>query len=280
MEVSMSNPIKTLIRRSHGAQLPPIEEIERFGADGEEAVCRLLRRHFGSVIRNVVVPHKKLYLEKDLMVVCDDVPFVIEIKNWKGEIGCRGDVFYQNKDNGVHKELKSPVGTTNQFIRRMKEFYDIARPIWGIVVFAEPDCRLDLPEELDGVALLPLNRLVPFIRARAKADNDQGFLAFDSDRILRCTRFYSEDSEFCKGILADNHLLCTAEDGTRVRLDTTRLRFITVENQPLRLRDKLYVTYANGGCGVFYNRDAELTVGCLDGTWRKIALHRVRHIVF
>ena len=276
----MSNPIKTLLHRTRGAGLPPLEEIEQFGADGEEVVCRLLRRHFDRVIRNVVVPHKKGYLEKDLMVVCDDVPFIIEIKNWKGEIGARGDVFYQNKENGVHKELKSPVGTTNQFIRRMKDFYDIARPIWGIVVFAEPDCKLTLPEEMDGIALLPLNRLVRFIRARAKEDNSHGYLAFDSDRILRCTRFYSEDSEFCKGILADNHLLCTAQDGTKVRLDTTRLRFITVENQPLLLRDKLYVTYANGAHGVFYNRDAILTVGCLDGSWRKIALNRVRHVVF
>ena len=275
----MSNFLKTMVTRSRGQGLEPIEEIEQFGSNGEEAVCRLLRESFDCVIRNVVVPHKKLYLEKDLMVIYKDTPFVLEIKNWKGEIGCEGASFYQNKENGVHKVLKSPVGTTNQFIHCMKTFYRIERPVWGAVVFAEPDCRLSLPREMDGVALLTAKELVAHIRSRAK-ETPQGYAPIDPDTILRCTRFYSDDSEFCKGILADNELECTAEDGSTVRLDTTRLRFITVDSQPLRMRDKLYVTYANGESGVFYNRDAILTVGCLDGSFRKIALHRVRHVVF
>ena len=275
----MSNIIKTVITRTTGNGLPPIEEIEQFGSDGEELVCRLLREQFSSVIRNVVVPHKQLYLEKDLLVIADGTPFVLEIKNWKGEIGCEGDRFYQSKDNGVRKTLKSPVGTTNQFIHRMKDFYGIERPVWGAVVFAEPDCRLSLPEQIDGVALLTPKTLIPYIKKKAR-EHGTGFEAISPDKLLRCTRFYSEDSEFCKGILADNELECTAEDGSTVLLDTSRLRFITVEHQLLRLRDKLYVTYANGRSGVFYNRDAILTVGCLDGSFRKFALSRLRHIVF
>lgn len=275
----MGNIFKTMVTRSRGAGLPPLEEIEQFGSDGEEAICRMLRESFDCVIRNVVVPHKSLYLEKDFMVVYKGVPFVLEIKNWKGEIGRDGDKFYQNKGNGVRKTLKSPVGTTNQFIHCMKEFYKIERPVWGMVVFAEPDCKLSLPEEMDGVVLLPAQKMISFIRTRVR-ENPKGYAPVDTDLILRCTRFYSIDSEFCKGILADNDLECTAEDGSRVRLDTTRLRYITVEHQPLRLRDKLYVTYSNGGSGVFYNRDAILTVGCLDGSYRKIALNRIRHIVF
>ncbi len=275
----MPNIFKTLYNRKNGEALPPIEEIERFGSDGEEQVCRLLRQHFDCVIRNVTVPHKSLYLEKDFLVLCRGVPFVIEVKNWKGEIGCEGDSFYQNKDNGTRKVLKSPVGTTNQFLRRMKEFYGISRPVIGVVVFAETDCHLTLPEELDGVALLPQKKLVSYIRKRAAAE-DRGLPPLNTDTILRCTRFYSADSEFCKGILADTYLDCTAEDGRRVRLDTTRLRYIAVESQPLALRDKLYVTYSNSASGVFYNRDAVLTVGCLDGSYRKIALNKLRYIVF
>ena len=53
-----------------------------------------------------------------------------------------------------------------------------------------------------------------------------------------------------------------------------------MEPQPLRLRDKLYVTYINGATGIFYNRDTVLTLQLLDGSFQKIALSRVRHAVF
>ena len=275
----MSNPFKTLVNRSLGAAIPPTEEIEQFGADGEEVIYRMLCDHFDCVIRNVVVPHKNLYLEKDFLVLVKGVPFVLEIKNWKGEIGVEGDKFYQNKENGVHKTLKSPVGTTNQFVRCMKEFYKIDRPVYGVVVCAEPDCKLSLPEEMDGVALLTAKKMVSYLRTRARGDG-KGHEPIDPDRLLRCTRFYSVDREFTKGMLVESYLPCTAENGDRVRLDTTRLRYLSVEPQPLRLRDKLYVTYTNGKTGVFYNRDLTLTVACLDGSYCKFALNRIKHIVF
>ena len=116
----MSNILKTIVNRSLGVGLPPEPEIEQFGSDGEEIVYRMLCESFDCVIRNVVVPHKKLYLEKDFLVTVKNVPFVIEVKNWKGEIGEDGGAFYQNKDNGVRKTLKSPVGTTKQFIDKMR----------------------------------------------------------------------------------------------------------------------------------------------------------------
>lgn len=276
----MSNLIKTFLHRSTGAGLPPVEEIEQFGIDGEEIIYRMLYESFDCVIRNVAVPHKELYLEKDFLVVVKNVPFVIEVKNWKGEIGCSGDQFFQKKPNGVQKNLKSPVGTTNQFIRCMKEFYEIDRPIYGVVAFAEPNCVLSLPEEADGVALIHAAKLPAYLRAKAKLCADKIHAPVNTDRLLRCTRFYSDDREFTKGILADSYIECTAEDGTRVRLDTLQLRFLTAEHQPLRLRDKLYVTFTNGSTGVFYQRDVSLTVACLDGSYRQIALNRIRHIVF
>jgi len=275
----MSNLLKTAINRTRAKALPPLEEIEAFGADGEEIIYRMLCEHFECVIRNVVVPHKKLYLEKDFMVVHQNVPFVIEVKNWKGEIGCEGNDFYQNKDNGVHKTLKSPVGTTNQFIERMQAFYDIDQHVFGMVVFAEPDCTLKLPEEMNGIALLPLKKMIAHIKGCARAEK-RSTLTFDPARILRCTRFYSRDSEFCKGILADCFFDCDTPDGALVRIDTTCLRYLSVEPQNLRLRDKLLVTYTNGATDVFYNRDTVFTIGCLDGSYRKIALNRIRHIVF
>ncbi len=275
----MGNRFQTFVNRSFGEGLPKQEEIEQFGADGEEVICRMLYQNFDCVIRNVVVPHKELYLEKDFLVIVNGVPFVLEIKNWKGEIGCEGDKFYQNKDNGVHKTLKSPVGTTNQFIRRMKEFYRIERPVYGVVVFAEPDCKLSLPNEMDGIALIRATEMVAYLKKAAKG-GDKKLPPIDPSRLLRCTRFYSDDKEYTKGILADNYLACTNEKGDAVRIDTLHLQYLTVEHQPLRLRDKLYVTYVGGTTGVFFNRDAILTVACIDGSYQKIALNRIRHIVF
>ena len=275
----MANPIKTVIHRFSGNGLPETEEIERFGADGEEAVYRILRKNFDCVLRNVVVPHKNLLLEKDFMVIHSGVPFVLEIKNWKGEIGMDGDSFYQNKENGVKKTLKSPVGTTNQFIRCLKKAYGIERMVYGMVVFAEPDCSLSLPPESDGIALLPVDRMVSHIRTRVK-DEGGDRVSVSPDIFLRCTRFYSRDREFCKGVLVNCELECLSEKGERVRLDTTKLEFLSLEHQPLRLRDKLYVTYRGGVSGVFYNRDTRLTVKLLDGSFAQFALNRIDHIVF
>lgn len=275
----MANPIKTALHRFSGTGLPETEEIERFGADGEEAVYRILRQHFDCVIRNVVVPHKNLLLEKDFLVVHKGAPFVLEIKNWKGEIGMDGDQFYQNKEGGVHKKLKSPVGTTNQFIRCLKKAYNIERRVFGMVVFAEPDCILSLPSESEGIALLHAKQMVSYIRDCVKEEGGDR-VSVNPDIFLRCTRFYSRDREFCKGVLVNCELECLGKKGERVYLDTTKLEFLSVEHQPLRLRDKLYVTYCNGVSGVFYNRDTMLTVKLLDGSFERFSLNRIDHIVF
>lgn len=270
---------RSAANRATAAGLPWQAEVERFGADGEEAICRLLRAHFDCVIRNVIVPHQKKYLEKDFLVIKNGAPFVIEVKNWKGVIRRDGDGFCQDKPNGEHKIVKTPVGTTKQFVNCMKRYYGIDRPIYGIVVFAEPNCELDLPDELEDVALLRADRLVSYINACAKQEK-KDLLAVDSARILRCTRFYSDTREFCKGMLVEDYLELFDEQGSRVLLDTTKLSYISAEHQPLRMRDKLYVTYTNGASGVFYNRDDTVTVACLDGTYRKIALNKINHIVF
>ena len=274
----MSGLIKTAWHRTTAKKLPILEEIESFGSEGEETVYRTLCEAFDCVIRNAVVPHKELYLEKDFLVIHKGDAFVIEVKNWKGEIGAEGDHFYQNKDNGTRKTLKSPVGTTRQFIERMRAFYGIEREVHGMVVFCEPNCRLSLPEQMDGIALLQAQNMVSYIKKTAKVEKT--LHPIDPARILRCTRFYSKESEFCKGILADCFFDCENTAGDILRVDTTCLRYLSVEPQPLLMRDKLMVTYTNGASDIFYNRDTVFTVACLDGSYRKISLNRIRHIVF
>ena len=276
----MSRFLKTMLNRAKAERLPPLEEIESFGADGEEVIYRLLCQHFECVIRNVVVPHKKLYLEKDFLVIHKNVPFVIEVKNWKGEIGCEKDGdFYQNKEKGVHKTLKSPVGTTKQFIDKMRAFYKTDAPVCGVVIFAEPDCKLNTPEEMNGIALQTPQKAITYIKKRAKEIGQKELFA-DPAQILHCTRFYSRESEFCKGMLADCFFDCETANGAIVRVDTTSIAYLSVETQPLKMKDKLFITFTNGASDVFYNRDTVFDVVCLDGTCQKIALHRVRHIVF
>lgn len=275
----MSNLLQRWRNRASSAELPEEPEIERFGADGEELVYGVLSKAFTTVIRSPAVPHKELFLEKDFLVICNGFPFILEIKHWKGRIGQEGDKFYQEKENGVRKTIKSPVGTTSQFIKRMKAYYKLKGEICGVVVFSEPSCTLSLPRESEGIAMLPLKEAVSFIKAYAKAHAEEG-ARISPDDILRCTRFYSRDREFCKGILATNYIECFTEGGDAARLDTLQLKFLSVEPQPLRLRDKLYVTYSNGASGVFYNRDTVLTVADLDGSYRSIAVNRIKHIVF
>ena len=266
--------------RATAAPLPPQEEIERFGANGEDVIYRILREHFSCVLRNVIVPHGDKYLEKDFLVMERGVPVVIEVKNWKGRIGIEpnGD-FFQDKANGVHKVLKSPVGTTAQYVRCMREFYGMARTVVGMVVFAEPDCELELPPEREGILLVPAAKMVATIKAQVKQYAKEPE-RLPVDRILRCTRFYSLTREFCKGILADEKIPCVDRDGNAVLLDPDYIRGIRVEHQPWLLRDKLTVLYTNGAGGVYYNRDTVLTVCCLDGSAHRIALSRVRYVLF
>ena len=90
-----------------------------------------------------------------------------------------------------------------------------------------------------------------------------------------------KQTEVCeRAEINDKYLSCIETACSIPSLEALRLQYLTVEHQPLRLRDKLYVTYTNGSTGVFYNRDAILTVACIDGSYKKIALNRIRHIVF
>ena len=149
-----------------------------------------------------------------------------------------------------------------------------------MVIFAEPNCELSIPDEMNGIALLPVKKMVSYIRTQAKQARNKDAAVIDPLRILRCTRFYNSETEFSKGILVEDTLECQNEHGARVRIDTTRLRYITVVHQRLHKRNKLYVTFENGKNGVFYQPNDILTVACLDGSFLKISTANLRHIVF
>ena len=272
--------LKIFFHRLFAPGLPAMPEIERFGADGEEAIYRMLREHFSCVIRNPVVPHGDYCLEKDFLVLYNKIPFVIEVKNWKGSIGLEGSEFYQDKENGEHKVLKSPVGTTKQFISCMKRYYGYDGYVYGMVLFARPDCKLNLPSELEGIFLTSAREAVSVIESAARKEGKSS-LELIPERILRCVRLYgSYGREFCKGVLTDAEIPCYTRSGEPKRLNTLYLRYLVIDRQPLRLRDRMTAIFTNGSSAVFYNRDATLTLHTLDGSCRRVSLSKIRTVVF
>lgn len=279
MKHSSSFP-KLFFHRLFAPGIPTMPEIERFGADGEETIYRMLREHFPCVIRNPVVPHGNGYLEKDFLVLYDRIPFVIEVKNWKGSIGLEGSEFYQDKENGEHKVLKSPVGTTKQFISKMKQYYDYNGYVYGMVLFAQPDCKLDLPPEREGILLTSWRDAISVIRSVAR-EHGKETAGLIPERILHCVRLYDSDGqEFCKGVLTDMKIPCYTESGEPNLLNTLYLRYLSIDRLPFRLRDRMTVTFTNGSSAIFYNRDATLTLHTLDGNCRRVSLSKIRTVVF
>ena len=271
---------KRCTRRLLAKPIPRQEEMEAFGAEGEDDIYRLLRKKFDTVIRGAVVPSGKKYLEKDFLVFYKGIPVVIEVKNWKGVIGYHkpSNRFYQDKPNGTQKIMKSPIDSTNRFIQEFKRFYGLDCPVLGMVIFADPDCTLSLPHEMDGIRLTKLFSAVPEIMSAVR-EVTGAKCPLDARRVLRCTRIRSGSREFCKGLLADERIPCFTPDGRSVRLNPDFISSIRVSHQPLRLRDRMTVTYTNGAKDVFYNRDTVLSLCCLDGTTRRIAISRVRTVV-
>lgn len=270
---------RRLRRRLTAMPLPEQEEIRSYGARGEEAVYRLLRENFECVIRNAVIPWGDGYLEKDFLVIQKGVPVVLEIKTWKGRISSAGDHFCQDKTNGTHKDLKSPVVTTKHFISAMKEFYGIDRDVTGIVVFAEPECVLDLPPEIDGIGLVPAVKMVSAIRTAIKSADKQAE-GLDPACILHCARLYSKGREFCRGVIVDKEIACYTEDGMEAALNPLYVKYVNIDHQPLRLRDKMTVTFTNGSSAIFYNHCSSVTLHCLDGDIIRVALSRLKTVVF
>ncbi len=277
---TIRNLTKRWTHRLLAKPIPKQEEMEEFGAEGEDYIYRLLRRRFDTVIRGAAIPSGKKYLEKDFLILYKGVPVVIEVKNWKGVIGYHkpSNRFYQDKPNGTQKIMKSPVDSTNRFIDQFKRFYGLDCPVLGFVIFADPDCALSLPKEMDGIRLVKLFDAVNEIVAAVKTASGAK-CPLPEGRFLRCARIRSGSREFCKGLLADERIPCFTTDGRGVRLNPDFISKIRISHQPLRLRDKMTVTYTNGAKDVFFNHDTVLTLCCLDGTTRRIALSKIRTVI-
>lgn len=261
--------------------LPPVSPTEAARAACKETIYRKLRESFDCVVRSVIIPEEDGYLEKDFLVVQDGVSVVLNVKNWNGMISASGDGerFYLQSPNGSRRELKSPVQTTNRFLTAMIGFYNLRDLPLGMVVFADPDCDLDLPDEIDGVELVTGAQMLSAIRAAVK-NAPKPSEPFDPARALHCTRLYAGDRSFCKGLVTDAEIPCFTEAGEPAALNPLFLRYISVDHQRLRRRDKLTVTFVNDSSAIFYNRSASLTLHCLNGSILRVPLSRLDTVIF
>lgn len=269
-----------LFHRLFAKKLPLTGEMEAYGAAGEETIYRKLRESFDCVLRNVIIPHGEGYLEKDFLVVQDGIPLVVEVKNWKGMISVspNGDRFYQEKPDGTRKELNSPVRTTSRFLNAMKGFYGLPERPLGMVVFADPDCDVDLPPESDGIALVTGSQMLSVVRSMMK-NAPSPIEPFDPARVLHCTRLYAGgDRSFCKGMVTDAGIPCFTPSGEAASLNPLYLRYISLDHG--LSRDKMTVTFINDTSGIFYNYSSSLTLHCLDGSILRVALSRLDTVVF
>ena len=162
----------------------------------------------------------------------------------------------------------------------MKGFYGLDVAPLGMVAFTDPDSELDLPAEMDGISLVSGKKMVSAIRALVK-NAPTASRPLEPQRVLRCARLYSRGGRsFCKGVVTDTAVPCYTTHGEKVALNPLFLRYVSVDHQPLRLRDRLTVTFANDSAATFYNHSATLTLLCLDGSVLRVPISRLSTIVF
>ena len=63
-------------------------------------------------------------------------------------------------------------------------------------------------------------------------------------------------------------------------LNPLYVKYINIDHQRLRLRDKMTVTFTNGSSGVFYNHCSSVTLHCLDGDICRVAISKLKTVVF
>lgn len=95
--------------------------------------------------------------------------FVIESKDFKGNIRCDGDKWYQYKESWkwpIEHEIKSPSKQVKRNAVKLKQFIQktFKKPIWveGIVVFTNPNVKLELNNST--VPILKVEELCNFIK--------------------------------------------------------------------------------------------------------------------
>jgi len=141
------------------------------GLEGENMVATTLKQLSDEyyLINDIKFPDS--YGNIDHIVLGPNGIFVIETKNYTGEIICNGDKWIRRYTNGWSYEnydIGSPSKQVKRNAWKIKELIEMAKildkPIWveGIVVFTNPD--VDLNIEAPTVPILKLDELYYYIK--------------------------------------------------------------------------------------------------------------------
>ncbi len=143
------------------------------GYSGEQIVIEALQNlpDSYSLINDVNLPNS--YGNIDHIVLGSNGIFIIETKNFEGEIRCGGDVWYQYKDTWEipeEYEIKSPSKQVKGNALKLKQYieskniFSKSLRLWveGIVVFAHDDVILRCNNST--VPVFKVNQLCSFIR--------------------------------------------------------------------------------------------------------------------
>lgn len=135
------------------------------GLGGEKIVIEMLRNldddHY--LINDVMLPER--YGNIDHILLCPNGIFVIETKNYEGEIICDGDEWHRHYDMGSpSKQVKGNAVKLKQLIESQKNIFKNPLKIWveGIVVFTNPNVNLKLNEPT--VTVLKVEELYDYLK--------------------------------------------------------------------------------------------------------------------
>lgn len=150
--------------------IPDMNEAQRYGNDGEDALIRILCREMPccKIKRNVFVSTDEGNAEIDCLVLYRDKLFAIEVKCWKGKLIDQGDDFLQEKTDTLteqvyRKHLKSPFKQLGRAVYLLKKQIPVKAWI-NTVVFFEADALASISVRSDDVWFERIPDLVNYIR--------------------------------------------------------------------------------------------------------------------
>ncbi|MBQ4272237.1 MAG: NERD domain-containing protein [Clostridia bacterium] len=150
--------------------IPDMNEAQRYGNDGEDALIRILCREMPccKIKRNVFVSTDEGNAEIDCLVLYRDKLFAIEVKCWKGKLIDQGDDFLKEKTDTLteqvyRKHLKSPFKQLGRAVYLLKKQIPVKAWI-NTVVFFEADALASISVRSDDVWFERIPDLVNYIR--------------------------------------------------------------------------------------------------------------------
>ncbi len=142
-------------RAFDGKKIESISEMKAFGNCAERSIVSFLRRKLPDAIikENVILEKENHFSEIDCLIQYENKLFILEIKNWKGEIIERDGRFFSYKrdkytDEIHEKELKSPFPQVKRQISLLKEITN-SKPYINPVVLFENSDKVDAENEIE-----------------------------------------------------------------------------------------------------------------------------------